>query len=322
MDQEVIWEWHVWDHLGDGPGQFNINAETDPLVISDADWTHGNTVEYDPVSGMLMTNFRNWGETFLIDHAGTFVAGDPAASIAAAAGPAGEVIFRWGSPATYGAGDPPRFNDDGDQQLFGSHCAVFLGTGDNFNFGTYGNILIFDNGWNRPQGNRSRSVEIAPNMADWEATEVVWNYASGDQGSFYTAFQGGTQRLANGNTFITSTGEGHLFQVTPDRTVVWDFVNPRRNNGVPQCWNFDNRNSSIHRAHQFSPDHPGLAGKDLSRKAHIVGGCEQIWNNWGGGPESSAGFRGEMNRFMESPGLGIVGGGSGSSDYPYNPGYN
>jgi len=322
MDQEVIWSWRVWDHVGEGPNQFAINAQTDPVNQSNQDWTHGNTVEYDHNSGMVIFNSRNWGEFFLIDHAGTFVEGDPAQSIANAAGPAGDIMFRWGNPCNYGAGDCPRFNDDGDQEIFGEHCVVFLGTGDNVNFGDYGNILIFDNGWQRSQGNRSRSVEVAPDMQDWLATEVVWTYQSGDQGSFYTAYQGGTQRLANGNTFITSTGEGHLFQVTPGGSVVWDFVNPRRTNGVAQCWNFDNRNSSIHRAHQYSPDYPGLAGKDLSRKGHIVGNCTQIWNKWEGEPGDSAGFRGEMNNFLESPGVrGVTTFGGGNSDYtgPYTP---
>jgi hypothetical protein len=319
---EIVWEWRVWDHIGDGPGQFNINAMTDPVILNNYDWTHGNTVEYDQVNDYVMTNFRNWGELFVIDHGATFVEGDPAQSIANAAGPAGEVIFRWGSPATYGAGDPPRFNDDGDQQLFGSHCAVFLGTGDSTNFGTLGNILVFDNGWNRPQGNRSRSVEIAPNYDDWEATEVVWTFQSGDQGSFYTAFQGATQRLPNGNTFVTSTGEGHLFQVTDDGDVVWDFVNPRDVDGVPQCYHFDGRDSSIHRAHQYAPDHPGLAGQDLSRKGHIAGNCVQIWNKWQGDVSASAGFTGEMNNFRESPQVGIITGG-GATDLPYYyPGEN
>jgi len=301
---QIVWEWHVWDHIGDGPGQFNINALTDPVILNNYDWTHGNTVEYNSVDDYVMTNFRNWGELFLIDHGATFVEDDPAASIAAAAGPAGEVIFRWGNPSSYGAGNAPRFNDDGDQQLFGSHCAVFLGSGDNTNFGTLGNLLIFDNGWNRSEGNRSRSVEIAPNMADWEATEVVWSFQSGDQGSFYTAFQGATQRLPNGNTFITSTGEGHLFQVTPGGDVVWDFVNPRRVDGVPQCFHFDSGDASIHRAHQYAPDHPGLADKDLSRKGHIAGDCVQIWNKWQG---TSAGVTGELDRFRDSN-MGFDGG--------------
>jgi hypothetical protein len=305
---EIVWEWHVWDHIGDGPGQFNINALTDPVILNDHDWTHGNTVEYDQVNDLVMTNFRNWGELFVIDHNTT---------TEEAAGPAGEIMFRWGNPSSYLAGDPPGFNDDGDQQLFGSHCAVFLGTGDNINFGTLGNILVFDNGWNRPQGNRSRSVEIAPNLDDWEATEVVWSFQAGDQGSFYTAFQGATQRLPGGNTFVTSTGEGHLFQVTAgeDPEVVWDFVNPRRVDGVPQCFHFDGVDSSIHRAHQYSPNHPGLVGKDLSRKGHIAGNCVQIWSRWQGGVDASAGFSGEMSNFQASPVAGIISIGGTTDDY-------
>jgi hypothetical protein len=288
--KQTVWEWHVWDHLGaNNPAKFDVNAQIDPVNQSDADWTHGNTVEYNPVTGQLIFNSRNWGEFFIIDHDGTFVAGNPTQSIANAAGPGGDITFRWGNPGNYGAGNLPRFIDDGDQVIFGEHCVVWLGVDAVNAAGTPGNILIFDNGWNRPTGNRSRSVEMKPNYSNWlDKNQMVWNYASVNESSFYTAYQGGTGRIYQDATtgekwtFVTSTGEGQLFQVYTNaqgkNSVVWDFVMPAIDpaTGKRRCYHDDGTNNSIHRAHQYLPTYAGLAGKDLSITAYtekLTGDC-------------------------------------------------
>ena len=41
------------------------------------------------------------------------------------------------------------------------------------------------------------------------------------------------QRLANGNTLITESERGRVFEVTADKEIVWRFVNPDiKDNGV------------------------------------------------------------------------------------------
>ena len=45
---------------------------------------------------------------------------------------------------------------------------------------------------------------------------------------FYSSFISGTHRLPNGNTMICSGANGTLFEVTPDKQVVWKYVNPVR----------------------------------------------------------------------------------------------
>jgi hypothetical protein len=37
---------------------------------------------------------------------------------------------------------------------------------------------------------------------------------------------GGNQRLANGNTLITESDKGHVFEITKEGKVVWEFYNP------------------------------------------------------------------------------------------------
>ncbi len=86
-----------------------------------------------------------------------------------------------------------------------------------------GNILAFDNG-NFREGSHvafSRVVEIDPS-----SNEVVWSYADEMVNAFYTAFMGNAQRLWNGNTHITESATGRLFEVNTEGEVVWEFVMP------------------------------------------------------------------------------------------------
>ena len=82
-----------------------------------------------------------------------------------------------------------------------------------------GNILIFDNLY-RPD--LSRVVEFDP-----AAKKIVWDY-SGENGWFFSLYLGQCYRLPNGNTLITESFNGHSFEVTPDKKIVWEFYNPNQ----------------------------------------------------------------------------------------------
>ena len=86
-----------------------------------------------------------------------------------------------------------------------------------------GHVLAFDNG-NFRSGSHvafSRVVEVDP-----ATNEVVWSYADPVVNSFYSAFMGNAQRLPNGNTHVTESATGRLFEVTPDGELVWEYVIP------------------------------------------------------------------------------------------------
>lgn len=82
-----------------------------------------------------------------------------------------------------------------------------------------GNILIFDN-YYRP--NASRVVEFDP-----VSQKIVWDY-SNENGPFFSDLLGLCYRLPNGNTLITESTNGHSFEVTPDKKIVWEFYNPHQ----------------------------------------------------------------------------------------------
>ncbi len=87
-----------------------------------------------------------------------------------------------------------------------------------------GRILVFDNGNFRPGSHVafSQVLEIDPARDN----AVVWSYADETVNAFYTPFMGNAQRLWNGNTHITESATGRLFEVTPAGEVVWEYVIP------------------------------------------------------------------------------------------------
>lgn len=82
-----------------------------------------------------------------------------------------------------------------------------------------GNLLIFDNGKFRGW---SRVIELDPVSLD-----IVWEYRGDPVESFFSSSRGSAQRLPNGNTLITDSMEGRVFEVTPAGKIVWEFFEPR-----------------------------------------------------------------------------------------------
>lgn len=110
-----------------------------------------------------------------------------------------------------------------------------------------GNILIYDNGDLRPC---SRIIELDP-----VARKIVWQYQADPPERFFSATRGSNQRLPNGNTLITETTKGRIFEVTPDGRTVWEFFNPNITDDDPP------QREVIYRALRITnpPDYPILA---------------------------------------------------------------
>jgi hypothetical protein len=81
-----------------------------------------------------------------------------------------------------------------------------------------GNVLIFDNGVNKEV---TRIVELDP-----LAEKIVWEYKSNPPEKFFSKRRGSCQRFPNGNTLITESDEGHVFEITREGKAVWEFYEP------------------------------------------------------------------------------------------------
>lgn len=86
-----------------------------------------------------------------------------------------------------------------------------------------GHLLLYDNLGSHGIGGTTRILEVDPNNG-----AEVWSYAGNGEQPFESSVRGAQQRLPNGNTLITESSGGRLFEVTPDGRIVWEFLNPVR----------------------------------------------------------------------------------------------
>jgi hypothetical protein len=253
--QGVVWKWDAWDHIKNGKyaDSLDINYRfptPKPDHRGTADYMHCNSVDYQ--DGKIVLNSRAFGEFYIIDYATK------------------EIFFRWGNPPAWDATKKsPSYMNDGDQVLFGPHASHFIRPG----LPGTGNVLVFDNGWRRPNGQRSRVLEVNPTTG-----AIIWQYET--IAPIFSEFQGSVQRLPNGNTLITYSGQGHLLEVTPDKEIVWEYVSPYSVNAATgdnevKCLQSEAQYgaNAFFRAIRYSPDYPGLKGKKLQRLKYLNQDC-------------------------------------------------
>ena len=100
----------------------------------------------------------------------------------------------------------------------GQHQAQLLGNG---------NILLLDNyGGNRQAPFKLDESEVLE--INSLTQEIVWRYGGSDESPFFTHWLGYVQRLPNGNTLVTESSQGRIFEVATEGRIVWEYLNPHR----------------------------------------------------------------------------------------------
>jgi hypothetical protein len=137
---EIVWEWHIWDHLiqdfdetkdnyGDVAAHpelldFNKNGEIPPLISHDsmavlhklkrawrnqtvenrgADVHHLNAINYNAELDQIVFSSPRLDEIFIIDHSTTTE--EAAGHSGGRMGRGGDFLYRWGNPENYNHGD-------------------------------------------------------------------------------------------------------------------------------------------------------------------------------------------------------------------------
>lgn len=268
---DIVWEWHAWDHLvqdrdpgkanfgvvASSPGRIDINYFSNP----GADWLHFNGLDYHPGLDQVLVSVHALNEIWIIDH-GTTTA-EAATGSGGRRGRGGDLLYRWGNPAAYGAGDAS------DQTLFGQHNPQWIDD----DLPGAGQILVFNNGNGRPEGPFSTIDEIVPPMtgagdyvlgphATYGPEAPVWIYRASPPGAFYAGFISGAQRLRTGHTLICSGPGGAVFEVTGNGREVWRYINPV-GGGDPVEQGSTAVGNSLFRAVRYAMNDPGVAGLNL-----------------------------------------------------------
>jgi hypothetical protein len=257
---DIIWEWHIWDHLvqdfdpakdnygniAEHPELIDINYVENPnLVISD--WTHTNSIDYHPGYDQILLSISKFSEIWVIDHSTTTE--EAANHSGGFYGKGGDILYRWGNPQTYGQGQLS------DQQFYNQHDAQWISDG----LPGEGNILVFNNGNSRPDGPYSTVDEIIPPVdnngsyylaphSSYEPTNPTWSYSAPKPTDFYSSIVSGVQRFPNGNTLICSGEFGQFFEINQAKDIIWEYTNP-----YPRPIR-----NTVFKIQRYPPTYPGL----------------------------------------------------------------
>jgi len=238
----------MWDHfiqdvnervdtygvVADNPQRVDMNCRT----INHGDYLHQNAIDYNEVLDQIIISSRVLGEVYILDHSTT--SAEAATEEGGKYGRGGGLMYRWGDPQNW------RMGKTGDKILFGQHSVNWIES-------SLTNLVLFNNGADIGTKNHEYpgystalefEVPLLPNGTyfreegkPYGPLEPTWVYkGTGTAGEFPTVFyserQGGTYRLPNGNTLVSSPDEGWngrtngqalIFEVTYDMEVVWSY---------------------------------------------------------------------------------------------------
>ena len=224
-DENILWKWAAADHFEELGYTEDALARTKAMTLprnaqkhQGIDWLHINCASwlgpnkwYDAGDERfhpdnIICDSRSTSHMFIIDHK------------------TGEIVWQVA---------PPFVGEDNRLGKFaGIHHTHMIPKG----LPGEGNIMVFDNGGTSvfnmyPDQNHaySRVVEFNP-----VTKRKVWEYSGPAVGVgqnmadtvFYSAFISSAQRLPNGNTLINEGSSSRIFEITPDKEIVWDYVNP------------------------------------------------------------------------------------------------
>jgi len=285
---QIVWEWHVWDHMvqnyAASKNNYGTPSEHPELVdpnssyprLIPAFWNHMNSLDYNAKLDQILLSVRGNSEVWIIDHSTTKT--EAASHAGGKYGKGGDLLYRWGNPAMYGAGK------NTDEILYQQHDAQWIEDGSP----GAGNILIFNNGVGRPGGDASSVDEFTPAMdasgkyplttgSAYGPSKLAWTYMGSGSEKYFEGDISGAQRLPNGNTQICWGTDGIIEEITSAGEIVWKYVNPVVQagplfQGQKPGIDVQNKNESlaaVFNVRKYTPDFPAFTGKDMTPKGTI-----------------------------------------------------
>jgi hypothetical protein len=276
---DIVWEWHVWDHLiqdfDPARDNYGVVAEHPELVdinyfeSTHPDWLHFNSIDYDPDLDQICLSSRTFGEFWIIDHGTTTE--EAAGHTGGNCGMGGDILYRWGNPEAYDAGDQT------DRVFWSPHDPHWILPG----LPGEGTMLVFNNGRFRPGGNYSTVEEVVttvdgsgcypqppPGTPHGPATSTIIYPEVPDFG-FYSGGRSGSQRLPNGHTLICQANTSYLFEIDGNETFYWEYIIPVNDDGpMYQYWTSIDPTPTF-RTHRYAFDYPAFIGRDLTPQGPI-----------------------------------------------------
>ena len=266
----VVWEWHLWDHLAQdfdatkpnyttiasNPQLLNINYGASATV---SDWIHMNALDYNPTLDQIVMSSHNLNEVWIIDHSTTTA--QAASHIGGNSGKGGDFLYRWGNPQAYNNGTAA------NQKFFGQHNVRWIEAGLPYE----NQLMIFNNGLARTGGNYSTVEIINPPVTGYTYTPTLpylptttsWIYNAGNPNSLYAMNISGAQQLSNGNVLICNGPSGIFTEINSTGTTLWRYINPVNQTGVISQGTTPTQNS-VFRCSFYPNNYSGFSGHVLT----------------------------------------------------------
>lgn len=221
-DGNMLWEWLAGDHID----EFGFDAAAREAIRvapgyserrGSVDWLHTNSATYVGPNQWFDAGDARFAP-------GNVIISSRQASLIAIVARDGSIVWQLG----------PDFSTTPEQrkigQTIGQHHPHLIPPG----LPGAGNLLVFDNGGASGYGSpssvapRGQNIFARPSSRVLEINpvtlELVWSYV--DPAHFFSTNISSAQRLPNGNTLITEGANGRMFEVTPEREIVWEYMNP------------------------------------------------------------------------------------------------
>ena len=261
---EIVWEWHLWDHLiqdhdatkdnfgviADHPELLDIN-----MIESSGggpggggpggggpggqggDWFHVNGVHYNAELDQIAFSSRHTSEIYIIDHSTTTE--EAAGHTGGNSGMGGDILYRWGNPSNYGA--------PGAQQIPSAVHDVRWITNDGR---PNGGFLQFFN--NNGAGNSTSTVDAIETPLNGYNYDLEPGQAYGPETyswrhtcNGYASGQSASNRMTNGNVFVNLSGgqggSGYMYEADSLGNVVWQY----NAGGTPKAFRYECKDPGI-----------------------------------------------------------------------------
>lgn len=216
----IVWEWHLWDHLVQNHDPTKANYQTsivdhpellDINYATQKDWIHMNGIDYNPMLEQIVVSSHNLDQWFVIDHSTTTA--EATSHSGGNSGKGGDFLYRYGNPDSYGATGSTVLNVTHDSHWIPENCP------------NAGSIVGFNN---RGISNNQSSVDrIVPplNGYNYDITAgqayLPLNYDERHACNGYSSNMGNSQPLPNGNLLVCVATSGLIYEVDPAGTLLW-----------------------------------------------------------------------------------------------------
>ncbi len=221
----IVWEWHVWDHLVQNVNSTKSNYQTSvvnhPELLNinyntQKDWMHMNGIDYNPILDQIVVSSHNLNEWYVIDHSTTTA--QAASHSGGNSGKGGDFLFRWGNPAVYQA--------TGTKILNVTHDAHWVPEYPETTYANTGRLVGFNN--QGVSSTQSSIDQIVPPLVGNYSYSITTGsaftpstYTQRNSGFGYSSNMGNSEQYPNGNQLVCVATSGKVYELNPAGTPIF-----------------------------------------------------------------------------------------------------